>query len=284
MNNTIYCPYSDREVSFSETTTEHIIPLSLGGSDRFTIPVHKHANSQLGSQIDGKLADDFLILFQREKFRARGHSGQYPTPLVRKAKDAVTERPLQVTLGKELKIWDSIDRKYVPLNGQSLELSLTMKIDIPLQFVAKTALSAGYFVYGDLFKRHVRHQDLRVIMKGPNGLSETEIRNVKTKLFDRFQTGLYGSNKAEFELQKTLCEAVRGSCVAFIPGKNCLGVFVGVLGHYLGMVNIPADTKSFPRIDDHDLGHTIFLIDGVMKRRSYRARLQELYSALVIKE
>lgn len=284
MSSTIYCPYSDEEIPIEESSKEHIVPLSMGGSNQFVIPVSKNLNSTLGSKIDGELANDFLVLFQREKFEAKGHSNRMPAPVVKKAKDADTGRPIQVTFGKQLRIWDAKDRKDIPLCGQKMEVSLQMKIDTPIQFVAKTALAAGYFVYGDLFRKNVRHQDLRLIMNGPHGLTEDEVRSVRTKVFDRFHDTLEESSKEEYDFQRFISESVRGSCVVFMPGKGCLGMFVGILGHYIGMVNVPANTDEFPRFDDHDLGHTIFLIDGVMKRRSYRSRVQEIHDHLTKNE
>ena len=59
-NRTVYCPYTDRELPESKSSSEHIIPLSLGGVNGFEIPVDATFNSILGSEIDGKLATDFL--------------------------------------------------------------------------------------------------------------------------------------------------------------------------------------------------------------------------------
>lgn len=276
----IYCPYTDRDIKLAQANKEHIVPLSLGGSNQFVLLVDRLANSQLGSRIDGEIANDFLMLFKRQKFAARGHSKKLPVPLVRNAKDLNAGRQVQVTFGEKLKIWDAKDKKYVPVQGQSLQVSLQMKMDIYMQFLAKAALTAGYFVYGDLFRQSVRHSDLRTMMRGPIGLTEVELRAVKTKVFGRFGDDLTGSNKVEFDLQKLLCSSVRGSCIVFVPGKGCLGIYGGLLGEYLGMLNVPADTSSFPLIGDHDLGHAIFLIDGVLKRSSYRSRMQQLHEAI----
>jgi hypothetical protein len=49
-----------------------------------------------------------------------------------------------------------------------------------MKFVAKVALSAGYFVYGDLFRRNVKHSDFRAIMNfdisNPIGYEGVEAR------------------------------------------------------------------------------------------------------------
>jgi hypothetical protein len=59
---TIYCPYADRDIPISESSPEHIIPLALGGMNGFTIPVSKDFNSSVGSEIDGALANDLLVM------------------------------------------------------------------------------------------------------------------------------------------------------------------------------------------------------------------------------
>jgi hypothetical protein len=51
---------------------------------------------------------------------------------------------------------------------------------------------------------------------------------------------------------------------------------VGVLGEFMGMINIPADTTGFPNEGDYDLGHCIFLQNGEVKRMSFRRVLTNL--------
>ena len=57
----MYCIYSGKEITPEEATVEHIIPLSLGGNNQFTTNVGKKINSDVGSKIDGKFSQDFLI-------------------------------------------------------------------------------------------------------------------------------------------------------------------------------------------------------------------------------
>jgi hypothetical protein len=60
----VYCPYTDRDLDIEETNREHIIPLALGGVDRFEIRVCREFNSTVGSDVDGALANDFLVINQ----------------------------------------------------------------------------------------------------------------------------------------------------------------------------------------------------------------------------
>ena len=52
----------------------------------------------MGSEIDGTLANDFLVMSQRDKHVAKGHSGKHPEYVSRNASNAVTGEPLQITL------------------------------------------------------------------------------------------------------------------------------------------------------------------------------------------
>lgn len=268
----IYCPYSDQEIVSSATSSEHVIPLSLGGHDDFILPVDASSNSKLGAEIDGKIANDFLMLMRRRDHDARGHSGKPPEPIMKKAKDAKTGRPIQVNLGKNLKVWDAIDKKEIPGEGMQVAAKLVMDLDSPTQFLAKTFLSAGYFIYGDLFRHKVRHQDARLLMKGVSKLTEDEVSSLQTKMFRSIQADLEDPiQQQEYELQKLFCQLIKGSFVVFIPtAQNQLHMFCSILGAYMGMLNVPADVADFPLDGHHDLGHAVIVSDGKVLRWSYR--------------
>lgn len=51
----MHCIYSRKEYDKQDMNIEHIIPISLGECNQFTIYVSKQENSVLGSQIDGLL-------------------------------------------------------------------------------------------------------------------------------------------------------------------------------------------------------------------------------------
>ena len=48
--------------------------------------------------------------------------------------------------------------------GQKVKVGFKVDLDVTHRFVAKVALSAGYLVYGDHFRKHVKHEDFRRIM------------------------------------------------------------------------------------------------------------------------
>ncbi|MCF5974400.1 HNH endonuclease, partial [Xanthomonas perforans] len=77
---TAWCPYTDKHLVLDQTSPEHIVPLSLGGSNSFEIPVCRNFNSGTAAMIDAKMANEFGVLFRRSAFDARGHSKAPPTP------------------------------------------------------------------------------------------------------------------------------------------------------------------------------------------------------------
>ena len=161
----IYCPYTDRELQDRETSSEHIIPLALGGVNGLELRVDAGFNTRLGSELDGRLANEFLMAMRRTKYDARGHSRKEPWATIKHASYGDDARPAQVHFHREhgLRLWDARDREEKKGVG-SFRISTTLNIDLPVRFVAKVGLAAGYFAYGDKFREHVDHHQLRQVM------------------------------------------------------------------------------------------------------------------------
>jgi hypothetical protein len=278
----IYCPYSDTWVAPEQTSSEHIIPLSLGGDNRLTLPVQRELNSILGREIDGPLANEFLLLNRRVEFDARGHSGREPELIVKSASDAETGAPLQAIWGRKFRLWDPKAKQDVPLAGKKFHVSFKSKIlDLSHRFVAKTFLSAGYLAYGDLFIRCVRHENARLVMKDLLTLQPSEAASIKARVYSPFTPAskLDSKQLEEFKLEESVCSAIKGSCIVLAPGPANLQAYVGLMGMYMGMINVPADTQNFPRVGDYDKGHAFIISNGRVLRWSYRRLLERLLRA-----
>lgn len=268
----IYCPYSDSELDPAECSSEHIVPLSLGGMNGVEIPVSRAFNSTLGSRLDGAMANDFLTLMKRNQHDSRGHSGKRPVFVARRASDAVSGEPLQLHLDRleGVKAWRPIKKEFVPegMTGQvSFKFSLDM--DIELRFVAKVALGAGYFVYGDLFRSRVKHDGLRLLMNfSPADLGEEDLRKINVLVDSRWTE----PRSDKIAVLRQICKAVSpASVVGLVPSNGSLATFVGILGEYIGMVNAPADTSQFPNDGQLDWGHVIvFDRSSRLQRTSFR--------------
>ncbi len=273
-----YCPYTDQDWPDAETRPEHIVPLSLGGVNGFEIPVHSKTNSDTGSSIDAAMAEDFLVKTKRDRFDVRGHHGTEPVFVVKKATNA-DGLPLQVYLNQRsgLQVWSPRDRQYVTdKRASKLELKFDVKVDAAMKFVAKVALSAGYFVYGDLFRRNVKHSDFRTIMNfQPSNPSGHE--GVEARVDDRFSE----STAEDAQIFRGLCKASEPySIVGFAHSNDRFGIFVGILGEYIGTIHVPAVMEAFPRDGEHLMGHVIQLRRPGVTRVSMKRALESFLKAV----
>ena len=264
-----YCIYTDTDSV--DLSLEHIIPLSLGGHDKFSINVDRKANNGPASKIDSSLANDFAILFDRRKLGATGHSGKRPMPIAKRS--TFEGRKVQARFEDDgLKLYDVMLRKDIDpeiYSGKNVEIGgIQFHMDDPLRFVAKVALSAGLYAYGDDFRNQVNHQEARIVMMADNF---TKI-SPNIRCLDRWQ--LIEDDK--HQIIWLIASQYRESCVMLMPGYDCFCVAVGLLGHFIGFLNIPAPSHRLQNIDDYDLGHVITIRDGQILRRSFRQVINEL--------
>lgn len=273
---TVYCPYTDRDIPLTDSSPEHIIPLALGGMNGFTIPVSKDFNSRVGSEIDGALANDFLVMSKRDKHGVKGHSKKHPENAIPNASNAATGEPLHVTLGqvRGLRLWDPKQKRDVTGQGQKVNIGLKVDLDVTHRFVAKVALSAGYLVYGDQFRKHVKHEDFRKIMNHrPTEMGDL-LKTIEAQYDDRVM-------EPQTDGQKIFRAIATGfgphSVIALIPDSRSLSVVVGVLGDYIGMLSVPANTKTFPNSGEYRQGQYFVLKRPIATRDSmWNLRLKML--------
>lgn len=93
-----YCIYTDQWIADPHKSVEHIIPLSLGGCDEFTINVDTDVNKRLGSKIDGKFGNDYLINSLRRIKELVGHNNKKPSYVFKKVKIKDTNEPVQIVV------------------------------------------------------------------------------------------------------------------------------------------------------------------------------------------
>jgi hypothetical protein len=272
-----YCIYLDG--LSDDLSLEHIFPLSLGGLDKFTILADRKFNNGPASKIDAGLANDFIVLFDRDRAKAKGHSGTHPEPVAKRVR-LEDGTPVQAVFSAEgLKIFNLKEKRFLDRSEQSGSLlnieGVPVRLDVDIRFVAKVALAAGYFAYGELFRANVRHSEARLI------LNAAKLEDVRpdVRIFTRFPSDeeLLSDH---LQILKLATERVDCSCVLLMPGPGCFGVAVGVLGTFMGMINIPADTTGFPNSDSYQMGHAIYLQGGQVKRMSLRHLFNTLADSL----
>ena len=272
-----YCIYTDRGVSKMEGSPDHIFPLSLGGKDEFVVWSDRQANSVIGSEVDGALANDPLVEFARRNSGVRGHSKKPPEPRWHHSK--IDARPIQVTWGKDkVSVWDAIQRRELDeIEFQGKEINSTINIGRHTchRFVAKVALAGGYFVYGNNFRGAVNCNELRslVFLDIEKVRREETLNNSEIMICDRFHSD--SNLDSPTGIYRALCEGINRSLFIVVPTQTAISFHVGVLGVYIGSIIVSATTDRLPNYEEYDLGHAIVLGPGKLERLSFRMLVQE---------
>ena len=271
----MYCIYAGKKIDESKSNLEHVIPLSLGGSDEFCIKVSEKYNSILGSKIDGKMTQDFLIGIDRVKHGDKGHSSKEPRMDIKSKLES--EKPVITSFTRDgLKVYDVSNKKYINIPNT---ISLNTKIDLNLRmkFTAKVALATGYYLFGEKFVKYSDCESLRKIMMSDN-LEETikkeMIKNVR--FYDPLLTGNKIKGDLSFQIYKMFFECNGASSVVWTFSEHLFIVFVAIYGKFVGMVNFQANIEKFPKEEDFWLGHVLICQDGYLIRKSWREALIEM--------
>lgn len=272
----MYCIYSGKYLKDEEMNIEHIIPLSLGGSDEFTIMVGREINCDLGSKVDGKFCNDFLIMLEQLPYENKGHS-QKEKKINLKVK--VNDHAATWSLSKNSsQLYDHIDKKY--LNGRhELKVKLLIDPNIRWKFVCKVALATGYFLFGDLFEQYADCSTLRKVILS----DEDELRREKLDL--RLYTNLTPINESDqimHALNKKLFEYLGVSLVNFGYATGRILASVAINGKYIGTVNFKADVDRLlpPKDDLHRGGCILMCKDNKLIKKSFWQSIYDMNEEL----
>lgn len=258
----MYCIYSGKNLDDADMNVEHIIPLSLGGCDSFTIMVGKKINSDLGSKIDGKFCNDFLIGLQQLPFDNKGHSKKSKSVNL---KGTVNNRPITWSLSKDgSKFYDHMDKKY--LTGQmQVQVKTALDIDIRWKFVCKVALATGYYLFGEDFVKYADCETLRKALLSENVHEEKLDLKIYTNLIP-----IQDKDKGMHDLGVMLFEYLGGSAVHFGYAPGRIIASVAINGKYIGMVNFKADVDQLPIKNDlHRCGCVLICKDNKLTKKSF---------------
>lgn len=278
----MYCIYTDREVAEPDGNWDHVIPLSLGGANDFTVWSDEKYNSRIGSTVDGAINKDFFIGPALAASGVRGHSRKVAAPRVRRA--SIDGRPAQVNLtDKGFKIWDARARRELTdeeTSGSEISLRITVRAFTALRFIAKVALGGGYAIYGEPFRRVVDCDALRRVidMEVEAARSDPVLRNSGFFVCDRWHPDSRAGGPGH--LDRVACEQLNRSVLMCQVYKNGIAFHVGVVGEFIGTLFCPGDTAELPNEGDHEGGHVVVLAPGGSERLAYDGVLRELQAAI----
>lgn len=278
----MYCIYTDSDVAAEDGNLDHIIPLSLGGTNEFVVWADADYNSNVGSAVDGELSKDLLISPMLMRAGVKGHSKKTAVPRWKNAQ--VDGRPAQVALTPDgFKIWDARARRDLAdheIDGSQITLNFSIGAFTALRFLAKVALGGGYFVYGNAIRQAIDCASLRkiIMLDVEKAKKDEALRNCDFQICDRFHVDAQPGGPAY--MYRVACELAGRSIFITEPFKNGVAFHVGITGTYIGTIFCPGATDDLPIDGKHDLGHVIALAPGSMDRCSVREAFAELLNAM----
>lgn len=279
----MYCIYTDRDVAEADGNQDHIIPLSLGGSDDFTVWAEERFNSRMGSTVDGAIHKDFFIAPALRDAGVKGHNRKSATPRVRGA--TIDGRPAQVSLTAEgFKVWDARARRDLAdeeIDGSEIGLRFTIDAFSALRFIAKAALGGGYAIYGEPFRRAVDCDVLRRVIELDVVQARTDpvMRNAGLVVCDRWHEDSQPGRPGY--LYRVLCEQIPRSILICEVFANGIGFHVGIVGEFLGSLMCPGETSELPNEGDYEGGHAVVLAPGKTERLAFDALLKDMQAAIL---
>ena len=267
----MYCIYSGKEYDKLDMNIEHIIPISLGGCNQFTIYVSKQENSVLGSQIDGLLTRQLDISMERARRGVIGHSGTLAE--CRVPSELEDGSPIISTFTNEgLKLFDPKQKKIVSSEGKNrIQMRTSFDMDVRIKFVAKVALATGYYLFQDKFVKNADCELLRRVIHCPSfkDACDNDPKQFRgLRVIDSFHQE--SKDKLMTEAYRTYCKMVDKSNVELSFSPRSMIVQVGILGKYVGSINFPADVNCFPHEGAFDLGHVMVCTENGVRENSLR--------------
>lgn len=279
----MYCVYTNTDVLGSHGNWDHVIPLSLGGTNQFVVWADASYNSVVGSVVDGPVTKDLLIAPSLMVAGVKGHSKKPAVPRWRKA--TIDGRPAQATLTTEgFKIWDAKAGRELDdteISGTELTLSFSIGAFTALRFLAKVALGGGYFVYGDSIREAIDCDALRkiIMLDVEAAKQDRKLLTSGVQVCDRFHEDSQPGGAGY--LYRVACEGLNRSIFITQPFQNGVAFHVGITGTFLGTIFLPGDTSRLPAEGEHEHGHVVLLAPGSMERYSLLEVLTDLRKTLV---
>ena len=273
----MYCIYTDNDVTREEGNYDHIFPLAFAGNSHFSVWSERHANSVIGSHVEGVLARDPLVQLALRNSGVKGHSKKAVVPRWKKV--TMDGKPIQMTLGSDkIRYWDVKQHRELEAAeyaGKKFKAALNFKLDSCYRFVAKVGLAGGYFLYGDEIREAVDCDILRLLIFSDvdEVRQDKDLRDSAIRICDRFHPD--SKIDAPGGLYRAICESIRRSIFISVPHQDAISFHVGIAGMFIGTIIVPAKTDQLPIDGDHDLGHTVVLGPGIMQRLSFRKLVQD---------
>ena len=283
-----WCVYTGNWYAASDMTNEHVIALSIGGHDSFTIRTSRSGNDRANQTLDEKVKGLPLIASFRGHYQFRGHRDN--RPLVRWP-SKLGDLNVNLDLSDEAIRVESFRSKgqhainFRRAAGEADTFSSTFSLDLNLllRFGCRLALGSAYFLFGDTFRNYGYHEELRKLMNSP-----AAVQDLRFRLANKKGPGFWAVSCPESSLTlgplgplwKALLSQQDRHC--FFTLHTVAEIVLGISlfgGLFRWYFNIANDTDRFPIGGEFELGSATEIVycPHEFRRsdlRSYLARFQ----------
>lgn len=232
----MFCIYTNNKYKDEEMSLEHIIPLALGESNKFSIFVNRDYNSNFGSKIDGELANDFIIKDKRVKLNILGHSKKVPINTL-KGCDSNGDKVLLRVEKDKMIVRDLKSQVEHRVDKPFYKIETKIHLYTRMKFISKVALATGYYLFNEIWQNEMYISELRTVLNSSDEeLSKIELKHLRFK--DQLMTD-------EDKLCTAIGKVLMKSFVWVIFTNSSIIFQVNILGENIGAVNIEADIDKY---------------------------------------
>jgi hypothetical protein len=280
-----WCVYTGKFHDSSEMTDDHILSLSMGGLDVFTIRCSKEGNLHVNKTLDEKFARQPFVANLRRALQFKSHRKKQS--LVRwdatiadlKASldmsgDAIQVDSFRSSGPNAINVRQAAD-------GKIFRTEFIFDTDLILRYGCRLALGTGYYLFGDVFREYGYHDELRGLMNSKTAMSDLKFRLANYKPIGFWANSWPHSLGFGKPLYPALCSQQERHLFFTQHGRaeTVLGISL-FSGLFVWYFNISKDPDKFPIGGDFDLGSAteIAFRPHEFKRwdfRSYLLRFQE---------
>lgn len=276
----IYCPYTDTVIPEAERelwSWDHVVPLFMGGDDKFQIRSSRRANNEIGSQIEARMQNDFLLSPALRNSGIIGRSGKVTVPEWKHA--VVDERKTHIRLeAGGWTFWDKREESYIDVSQRdAVPVSAHIQIDLlaPLRLAAKIALGTLMFSLGESVRHICDLTPFRTIMnmKVWDDFAGIPSKTFRVLMREDEETRAVGSKAFQWKL---MVEAFDRTCLILVPHDDGFSFHVAIAGQHVASFQFDANTTNVPRDGIFDIAAVFLLGPGNFEQRSLRSLAPEI--------
>lgn len=287
---TEWCPYTGKLHPPDEMTEDHVIPLSLGGHNGLTIRASREGNAHVNRLLDEPIAKHPFVANMR---RVRGLTGRRGKLPVVKWPSAVGNIPAVVNWSSpklELETFRGTAPYGINLRralhpGEQFKSEISFSADQFLSFGCRLALGAAHHLFGETFRLHGYHDELRALMNSPTSLKDLQFGLANARGSGFFWALSWPRRADELEpLWPALCQRTDGHLVFAEHTVRELILGVSLFGGFFQWYfNITKDSRAFPIGGDFELGAVVemSLSPPSYRRTDLRSHLETTFRDLM---